>query len=156
MSSPKTCSLSWYLMRMTFPSIILWVTVLRCLKNLTELETVTIEVATLRNCYSVQWMFSWDMWNCHCLYGIHFSFNSAFLNNKIKELEISWHAAFLIIILMCYRSMYVVLQMELISGDQNGNIRVWDLTANSCSCELVFLIFLNSYIFGLLVFILWS
>ncbi|KAI3848912.1 hypothetical protein MKW98_014446 [Papaver atlanticum] len=25
---------------------------------------------------------------------------------------------------------------ELISGDQNGNIRVWDLTANSCSCEL--------------------
>lgn len=29
------------------------------------------------------------------------------------------------------------LQTELISGDQNGNIRVWDLTANSCSCELV-------------------
>ncbi|KAL6534618.1 TOR complex subunit lst8 [Orobanche gracilis] len=28
-------------------------------------------------------------------------------------------------------------QTELISGDQNGNIRVWDLTANSCSCELV-------------------
>ncbi|KAG9150055.1 hypothetical protein Leryth_023082, partial [Lithospermum erythrorhizon] len=27
-------------------------------------------------------------------------------------------------------------QTELISGDQNGNIRVWDLTANSCSCEL--------------------
>ena len=26
---------------------------------------------------------------------------------------------------------------ELISGDQNGNIRVWDLTANACSCELV-------------------
>ncbi|CAG7877247.1 unnamed protein product [Brassica rapa] len=26
---------------------------------------------------------------------------------------------------------------ELISGDQNGNIRVWDLRANSCSCELV-------------------
>ncbi|XP_066316392.1 target of rapamycin complex subunit LST8-like [Miscanthus floridulus] len=26
---------------------------------------------------------------------------------------------------------------ELISGDQNGNIRVWDLAANSCSCELV-------------------
>ncbi|KAL5851048.1 hypothetical protein ACOSQ3_006166 [Xanthoceras sorbifolium] len=26
---------------------------------------------------------------------------------------------------------------ELISGDQNGNIRVRDLTANSCSCELV-------------------
>lgn len=33
--------------------------------------------------------------------------------------------------------MHVVLQTELISGDQNGNIRVWDLTANSCSCELV-------------------
>lgn len=33
--------------------------------------------------------------------------------------------------------MYIVLQTELISGDQNGNIRVWDLTANSCSCELV-------------------
>ncbi|KAM0035733.1 putative transcription factor WD40-like family [Helianthus debilis subsp. tardiflorus] len=29
------------------------------------------------------------------------------------------------------------LKTELISGDQNGNIRVWDLTANSCSCELV-------------------
>jgi G protein beta subunit-like protein len=28
-------------------------------------------------------------------------------------------------------------QTELISGDQNGNIRVWDLNANSCSCELV-------------------
>ncbi|CAH1427283.1 unnamed protein product [Lactuca virosa] len=26
---------------------------------------------------------------------------------------------------------------ELISGDQNRNIHVWDLTANSCSCELV-------------------
>lgn len=23
------------------------------------------------------------------------------------------------------------------SGDQHGNIRVWDLTANACSCELV-------------------
>ena len=31
----------------------------------------------------------------------------------------------------------MALQTELISGDQNGNIRVWDLTANSCSCELV-------------------
>ena len=30
------------------------------------------------------------------------------------------------------------MQTELISGDQNGNIRVWDLIANSCSCELVF------------------
>jgi len=28
-------------------------------------------------------------------------------------------------------------QGELISGDQMGNIRVWDLTANACSCELV-------------------
>jgi target of rapamycin complex subunit LST8 len=28
-------------------------------------------------------------------------------------------------------------QNELISGDQDGNIRVWDLTANACSCELV-------------------
>ncbi len=28
-------------------------------------------------------------------------------------------------------------QAELISGDQNGNIRVWDLTANACSKELV-------------------
>lgn len=27
-------------------------------------------------------------------------------------------------------------QAELISGDQNGNIRVWDLTANACSREL--------------------
>lgn len=35
----------------------------------------------------------------------------------------------------------VTLQTELISGDQNGNIRVWDLTANSCSCELVFFTF---------------
>lgn len=33
--------------------------------------------------------------------------------------------------IVCY------LQKELISGDQNGNIRVWDLAANSCSCELV-------------------
>lgn len=31
----------------------------------------------------------------------------------------------------------LIIQTELISGDQNGNIRVWDLTANSCSCELV-------------------
>ena len=23
------------------------------------------------------------------------------------------------------------------AGDQQGNIRVWDLTANACSCELV-------------------
>ncbi|KAH9322420.1 hypothetical protein KI387_017059, partial [Taxus chinensis] len=30
-----------------------------------------------------------------------------------------------------------VVETELISGYQNGNIRVWDLTANSCSCELV-------------------
>jgi len=28
-------------------------------------------------------------------------------------------------------------QAELISADQNGNIRVWDLTANACSRELV-------------------
>ncbi|CAH1412992.1 unnamed protein product [Lactuca virosa] len=28
-------------------------------------------------------------------------------------------------------------ETELISGDQNRNICVWDLTANSCSCELV-------------------
>ncbi|CAI9281466.1 unnamed protein product [Lactuca saligna] len=28
-------------------------------------------------------------------------------------------------------------QTELISSDQNGNIRVWDLTANPCSCELL-------------------
>jgi G protein beta subunit-like protein len=28
-------------------------------------------------------------------------------------------------------------QVELISGDQNGNIRVWDLTSNSCSREIV-------------------
>ena len=28
-------------------------------------------------------------------------------------------------------------QVELLSADQNGNIRVWDLTANACSCELV-------------------
>lgn len=27
-------------------------------------------------------------------------------------------------------------QADLISGDQNGNIRVWDLTANACSREL--------------------
>ncbi|CAL6398434.1 unnamed protein product [Bathycoccus prasinos] len=26
---------------------------------------------------------------------------------------------------------------ELLSGDANGNIRVWDLTMNACSCELV-------------------
>lgn len=32
---------------------------------------------------------------------------------------------------------FFFLQTELISGDQNGNIRVWDLRANSCSCELV-------------------
>lgn len=48
-----------------------------------------------------------------------------------------------------------VLQTELISGDQNGNIRVWDLRANSCSCELVCnLVFINSYI--LWSFGLWS
>ncbi|KAG6514413.1 hypothetical protein ZIOFF_024768 [Zingiber officinale] len=34
-------------------------------------------------------------------------------------------------------SSLTILQKELISGDQNGNIRVWDLAANSCSCELV-------------------
>lgn len=28
-------------------------------------------------------------------------------------------------------------QSELISGDQNGNIRVWDITQSACSCELV-------------------
>lgn len=28
-------------------------------------------------------------------------------------------------------------QAELISGDANGNIRVWDLAANGCSRELV-------------------
>ena len=28
-------------------------------------------------------------------------------------------------------------QNELISADQNGNIRVWDITAGACSCELV-------------------
>ena len=28
-------------------------------------------------------------------------------------------------------------QMQLPPGDQHGNIRVWDLTANACSCELV-------------------
>ncbi|XP_073287466.1 non-functional target of rapamycin complex subunit LST8-2-like isoform X2 [Primulina huaijiensis] len=28
-------------------------------------------------------------------------------------------------------------ETELISGYQNGNIRIWDLRANSCSCELV-------------------
>ena len=27
--------------------------------------------------------------------------------------------------------------MSLRAGDQHGNIRVWDLTANACSCELV-------------------
>lgn len=48
-----------------------------------------------------------------------------------------------------------VLQTELISGDQNGNIRVWDLRANSCSCELVCsLVFISSYI--LWSFGLWS
>jgi WD40 repeat protein len=34
-------------------------------------------------------------------------------------------------------SSHCVSQNELLSGDQNGNIRVWDLTANACSCELV-------------------
>nr|KAJ0200424.1 hypothetical protein LSAT_V11C600301880 [Lactuca sativa] len=33
--------------------------------------------------------------------------------------------------------LFLGVQTELISGDQNGNILVWDLTANSCSCELV-------------------
>jgi WD40 repeat protein len=28
-------------------------------------------------------------------------------------------------------------QNELISGDQDGNIRVWDITGGQCSCELV-------------------
>jgi len=36
-------------------------------------------------------------------------------------------------------------QKELISGDQNGNIRVWDLAANSCSCELVSHILIFQY-----------
>nr|KAJ0214185.1 hypothetical protein LSAT_V11C400212110 [Lactuca sativa] len=35
-------------------------------------------------------------------------------------------------------------QTELIFGDQNGNIRVWDLTANSCSCELFLRICMSS------------
>ena len=26
---------------------------------------------------------------------------------------------------------------HLLAGDSNGNIRVWDLTAGTCSCELV-------------------
>lgn len=29
------------------------------------------------------------------------------------------------------------LSREACAGDQHGNIRVWDLTANACSCELV-------------------
>jgi WD40 repeat protein len=28
-------------------------------------------------------------------------------------------------------------QGEIIAGDEDGNIRVWDLTANTCSYELV-------------------
>ena len=31
----------------------------------------------------------------------------------------------------------VTSQGELVSGDQNGNIRVWDLAADACSSELV-------------------
>ena len=30
-----------------------------------------------------------------------------------------------------------MLLLPLLAGDQHGNIRVWDLTANACSCELV-------------------
>ncbi|GJN04437.1 hypothetical protein PR202_ga21987 [Eleusine coracana subsp. coracana] len=37
----------------------------------------------------------------------------------------------------CYRTIQYPDSKELVSGDQNGNIRVWDLAANSCSCELV-------------------
>ena len=29
------------------------------------------------------------------------------------------------------------LRQDALAGDQHGNIRVWDLTANACSCELV-------------------
>ena len=28
-------------------------------------------------------------------------------------------------------------RVKIVAGDQQGNIRVWDLTANACSCELV-------------------
>lgn len=52
---------------------------------------------------------------------------------------------------ICHK-IFLVLQTELISGDQNGNIRVWDLTANSCSCELVCLmICISSYIIRFIV-----
>lgn len=40
---------------------------------------------------------------------------------------------------------FIFFQKELISGDQNGNIRVWDLAANSCSCELVSHILIFQY-----------
>ncbi|KAL5783907.1 hypothetical protein ACOSQ2_006299 [Xanthoceras sorbifolium] len=54
---------------------------------------------------------------------------------KSHFVYISW---FLVVsILSCHNMISAVLQTELISGDQNGNIRVQDLTANSCSCELV-------------------
>jgi len=35
------------------------------------------------------------------------------------------------------RFVNVAIQMELISGDQNGNVRVWEVAKGSCSCELV-------------------
>jgi WD40 repeat protein len=44
-------------------------------------------------------------------------------------------------------------QGELISGDQTGHIRVWDLTANACSCELVPEVgTAGAFYFGFLVF----
>jgi hypothetical protein len=32
---------------------------------------------------------------------------------------------------------YITWRRDRAAGDQTGHIRVWDLTANACSCELV-------------------
>ncbi|CAL5368160.1 unnamed protein product [Camellia sinensis] len=51
-------------------------------------------------------------------------------------------AVLIVLLSVCHKALGVEIchhprgYTELISGDQNGNIRVWDLTANSYSCEL--------------------
>ncbi|CAK9154194.1 unnamed protein product [Ilex paraguariensis] len=42
--------------------------------------------------------------------------------------------AYVTLTMLLDKAVTKILQTGLISGDQNGNIRAWDLTANSCSC----------------------
>jgi WD40 repeat protein len=91
--------------------------------------------------------FSNFTWNFIFLYWLNSSTSILNLDGWVRQLPFCLFSS---VPSVCFfppnfASLYVYLffQKELISGDQNGNIRVWDLAANSCSCELVshFLIF---------------